>query len=99
MIQYFQAYFNSIKVQLEHKIFERSESVSRNFNSIKVQLEQDNPREVCRKLNYFNSIKVQLERINPQVNTNFQKFQFHKGTIRTSLPYISYKDLSAISIP
>ena len=32
----------------------------------------------------FNSIKVQLELINlERVMSNFQLFQFHKGTIRT----------------
>ena len=33
---------------------------------------------------HFNSIKVQLKRANLGILTNVRKFQFHKGTIKTT---------------
>ena len=33
--------------------------------------------------NYFNSIKVQLKRLIAKTFKFFEKFQFHKGTIKT----------------
>ena len=38
---------------------------------------------------YFNSIKVQLEPFSHFRWSNTQAFQFHKGTIRTNIDYIT----------
>ena len=60
---------------------------SRYFNSIKVRLEQlRSTLRTSRVLN-FNSIKVRLELDNVDAKdyVGENKFQFHKGTIRTAL--------------
>ena len=54
------------------------------FNSIKVQLKPqlvlcDNHQQL-----YFNSIKVQLKRVALPLTRMTSRFQFHKGTIKTS---------------
>ena len=56
----------------------------RHFNSIKVQLEQFVPKTITLLYLYFNSIKVQLEQPSRSRKRRARKFQFHKGTIRTS---------------
>ena len=54
-----------------------------NFNSIKVQLEQGFFYQGNEAVRYFNSIKVQLEQKAGYEDITLNKFQFHKGTIRT----------------
>ena len=54
-----------------------------NFNSIKVQLKQFLVKHGKKISRNFNSIKVQLKQSMPQSRTTKQKFQFHKGTIKT----------------
>ena len=54
------------------------------FNSIKVRLELGFGLPYSKNQSYFNSIKVRLERECMQNMTKGQKFQFHKGAIRTS---------------
>ena len=44
-------------------------------------------RNLERAWRYFNSIKVQLERSAASAKLLQLLFQFHKGTIRTSLPF------------
>ena len=56
-----------------------------NFNSIKVRLERSNRWVVAYFRSDFNSIKVRLELTLLNLLIFLQsKFQFHKGTIRTS---------------
>ena len=55
-------YFNSIKVQLEHRAFLKVSPNLSHFNSIKVQLEHSEKQQLFDALANFNSIKVQLER-------------------------------------
>ena len=55
------------------------------FNSIKVRLEHLSDEEINPDFHYFNSIKVRLELILHPNCISLQKFQFHKGTIRTCL--------------
>ena len=54
------------------------------FNSIKVQLEQAASIDTSLFTGYFNSIKVQLELLQRERQRQAHRFQFHKGTIRTS---------------
>ena len=54
------------------------------FNSIKVRLELLLLLPLLPCLPYFNSIKVRLEQTTQTVVNKQQRFQFHKGTIRTS---------------
>ena len=92
------AYFNSIKVQLEQTFQYQHHNPNNNFNSIKVQLEHNGHYKSCDKPINFNSIKVQLEQqagLNPNL---MMKFQFHKGTIRTSVPR-ARRNSGYISIP
>ena len=96
--QLFVTNFNSIKVQLERWGRGVPWTVLWNFNSIKVQLDSLTKLSFTFLL-YFNSIKVQLERT---VETCLQLpdlFQFHKGTIRTSLPEVFKSQTTVISIP
>ena len=68
------------------------------FNSIKVRLELRLAAFSLLHLHYFNSIKVRLELRYFVVGEYGTKFQFHKGTIRTTI----YQDLCRllqISIP
>ena len=57
-----------------------------NFNSIKVRLKQMTLPIFFAKINDFNSIKVRLKLppLQPLLNLATQ-FQFHKGTIKTSV--------------
>ena len=77
--------FNSIKVQLGHCQIKSPITLFNYFNSIKVQLELNLIFSILVHLIYFNSIKVQLELDVCCDLTIFDKFQFHKGTIRTNL--------------
>ena len=53
------------------------------FNSIKVRLKQATRMSpVCSQSN-FNSIKVRLKHAEATNTTLNEKFQFHKGTIKT----------------
>ena len=47
---------------------------------------------------YFNSIKVQLKRAYGSLVYLDEKFQFHKGTIKTTFP-VYLCDINYISIP
>ena len=79
-------HFNSIKVRLEPRLFCRSMPMNSDFNSIKVRLEPAGASDGDYKSQVnFNSIKVRLEH---GFFTNLQQiisFQFHKGTIRTTI--------------
>ena len=78
---------------------EESSASRNNFNSIKVRLELLRLVQAVTMLRYFNSIKVRLELSGSQKKAYvLTKFQFHKGTIRTSLP-IRFPLLALISIP
>ena len=55
-----------------------------NFNSIKVRLKLRHQEDVPRHYAYFNSIKVRLKPCSSRKHNLLQKFQFHKGTIKTS---------------
>ena len=60
------------------------EAKNAHFNSIKVRLEQTHKYRVVNPHQYFNSIKVRLELIAQSALFAAQRFQFHKGTIRTA---------------
>ena len=47
----------------------------------------------------FNSIKVQLKPASQIAQMTYQKFQFHKGTIKTNTAIISKSGFCYISIP
>ena len=48
----------------------------------------------------FNSIKVRLELYDVEQSSYFdEEFQFHKGTIRTSISITTCRTLTTISIP
>ena len=79
----FQGNFNSIKVRLEQVSEDCMKVLQLHFNSIKVRLEHDLFGYTKINTVYFNSIKVRLELVNLQQNYDFNKFQFHKGAIRT----------------
>ena len=55
----------------------------RNFNSIKVRLELNYFLFFVKRLFHFNSIKVRLEPADRVFVSPTEKFQFHKGAIRT----------------
>ena len=55
------------------------------FNSIKVRLEHIEPLVDSTSVPDFNSIKVRLEQLTPSSVVYSDQFQFHKGTIRTSI--------------
>ena len=55
-----------------------------NFNSIKVRLELWQQQSSSLSISNFNSIKVRLEQGAYAEPFSHYKFQFHKGTIRTS---------------
>ena len=77
------AHFNSIKVRLERKRCCHRHHGMVNFNSIKVRLERRYASTILPKLGYFNSIKVRLELEVGIFDEFLNRFQFHKGTIRT----------------
>ena len=93
--------FNSIKVRLELSAASASLAAANySFNSIKVRLER-----LCilqhSRLPRFNSIKVRLERCGCAMPPAVPVFQFHKGTIRTSLPPIqtnAYSRFNSIKV-
>ena len=73
--------------------------MQRDFNSIKVRLERAKVRNSFECDPNFNSIKVRLERYSRVAIANLQQvFQFHKGTIRTSM-CCCYCCVVTISIP
>ena len=76
-------HFNSIKVRLELGWCGVEKLLVDDFNSIKVRLELPSLTNISVSNINFNSIKVRLERPNGRSKTIAQKFQFHKGTIRT----------------
>ena len=59
-------------------------SLMPHFNSIKVRLEPGSRFRLRHYLRHFNSIKVRLERTTKGYLLITYRFQFHKGTIRTS---------------
>ena len=75
-------HFNSIKVQLEHRlkndIFDLS-IFQFHKGTIRTTYDDDN----LPLFSYFNSIKVQLELSRDILTSPVKTFQFHKGTIRT----------------
>ena len=71
------------------------------FNSIKVRLEQKIEGILKGDLPYFNSIKVRLEPNSSAVIWRRFRFQFHKGTIRTSRVRrrcASFRDFNSIKV-
>ena len=77
--------FNSIKVRLK-----RNEQTTRlclhsHFNSIKVRLKHSSDRNIHIGIEHFNSIKVRLKRNILSIVCHSDIFQFHKGTIKTSV--------------
>ena len=77
--------FNSIKVRLEPVLANIYRSTCRYFNSIKVRLEPNFCDLIRVSVSNFNSIKVRLELENCSNCYRKCEFQFHKGTIRTSI--------------
>ena len=81
VILLFQFHKGTIRTALTLKLIR----IFLNFNSIKVQLELT-PRDVLQRYDlHFNSIKVQLELVPLRLRPALILFQFHKGTIRTTL--------------
>ena len=72
---------------------------SRDFNSIKVRLERSSIPHDDGELMNFNSIKVRLERLVLPCTCQCHEFQFHKGTIRTSIKASPASLRDSISIP
>mgnify|MGYP006979423744 FL=1 len=70
----------------------------RHFNSIKVRLERLQDKRIQHFRTYFNSIKVRLELRYLRVTGINERFQFHKGAIRTQWSLRSEPRIS-ISIP
>ena len=62
-----------------------------NFNSIKVQLKLQSGDEDNDTIYNFNSIKVQLKLKTQVKHAISNKFQFHKGTIKTDSIYTTSK--------
>ena len=92
-------YFNSIKVRLEQHHQLLMFLLLLHFNSIKVRLELLDLLLIRTLIGNFNSIEVRLE-LNPYFAVgNMTAFQFHKGTIRTTDPFICDCHVSVISIP
>ena len=69
------------------------------FNSIKVRLKQTISINPQVNQSYFNSIKVRLKQDGTPLCTELHSFQFHKGTIKTSVSSALYSQLDCISIP
>ena len=87
-------YFNSIKVQLEHRGFRYAIYLAL-FQFHKGTIRTAACLKRLRLREYFNSIKVQLElNIRPQFTASFFSFQFHKGTIRTVQRNLATSSLS-----
>ena len=78
-------YFNSIKVRLEPNFSSSFSSHDPYFNSIKVRLEPKSIIQAAKTMLYFNSIKVRLEQQISSIFLLLLVFQFHKGTIRTTI--------------
>ena len=77
-------YFNSIKVRLKLAYIDMPMRAEAYFNSIKVRLKLGLLMLFVFLICYFNSIKVRLKRSRQDdIGTEFSKFQFHKGTIKT----------------
>ena len=65
------------------------------FNSIKVRLERLMDYDAYYKYQSFNSIKVRLEQSVSRFIAAHFGFQFHKGTIRTTITNVKPSDFSA----
>ena len=77
------AYFNSIKVRLEHTKVVTPQYLGQLFQFHKGAIRtraDDRPGYLCGD---FNSIKVRLELTEGATMPRQQPFQFHKGAIRT----------------
>ena len=75
--------FNSIKVRLKRGGGAASGVLVGDFNSIKVRLKLSYLIFLLSLLAHFNSIKVRLKLNFSGIGSAVQKFQFHKGTIKT----------------
>ena len=91
-------YFNSIKVRLKRSSTIHERDYTEDFNSIKVRLKLEAPEDATDEKPYFNSIKVRLKP--PAGNREIirDKFQFHKGTIKTR-QQVRKSSVEIISIP
>ena len=79
--------FQFHKGAIRTRIQKLSEDKVDHFNSIKVRLEPSNIGASSAKPPYFNSIKVRLEHSHILHFGWDNKFQFHKGAIRTTLEW------------